>query len=64
VLSAVWRLADEVLLARIAPRYEDSNVRQCAVRRLTDVDVLAKVAANDKDLFVRFLAKDRLAALR
>lgn len=59
-LSAVKKLTDQALLAKIAVETMDSDVRAAAVRKLTDQAVLAKIAVEDKDRYVRSAAANKL----
>ena len=54
--AAIDKLTDQALLATIAVKEEDPNVRLLAVYKLTDQALLAKIAVGDNDQYVRSAA--------
>lgn len=54
--AAVEKLTDQALLAKIAVKEENPDVRQAAVYKLTDQSLLAKIAVQDNNQYVRSAA--------
>jgi hypothetical protein len=54
--AAVEKLTDQALLAKIAVKEENPDVRQAAVYKLTDQALLAKIAVEDNNQYVRSAA--------
>ncbi len=62
--AAVWRLNDQLVLAKFAMEDKESCVRIAAVEKLTDLSVLEKIGREDVMKTVREAAEKRLTDIR